>query len=39
MADKDEQEMVELALTVQTTKDGRPELGPEDLVTEDEKDD
>ena len=39
MADKDEQEMVELAKTVLTTKDGRAELGPEDMVTEDEKDD
>lgn len=39
MSDTDELEMQELAKTVQTTKDGRSELGPEDLVTEDEKND
>jgi len=39
MSDTDELEMQELAKTVQTTKDGRSELGPEELVTEDEKND
>ena len=39
MSESDELEMQELAKDVLTTKDGRPELGPEDLVTEDEKND
>ena len=37
MTESDEKEMQELALTIMTTKDGRPELSPEELVTEDEK--
>ena len=39
MMDQDEKLAEELTKEVLTTKDGRPELGPEDLVTEDEKND
>jgi len=39
MSEQDEELAEELTKEVLTTKDGRPELGPEDLVTEDEKND